>query len=143
MVNMDEELVLTNACATHVRIPRDGVIASWSTGTCLQKNTDGFPYSLSAKTLIYDKQTKTKKLLETYIKEGLQTTKSIWKYKEFQPCSLPKVLVFEELNSTYQFDCKGMDRDFVLATIQACRKTPVRLFGLGGQAQRKRAAHLA
>jgi len=120
MVQMDEELLLTNAGATNVSIPKDGVIAYWGDRTCIQQNGEGFPYSLTLKTKIFDKQTTKKTTLAKYMQEGRVTT-SIWKYKAFPPGALPKALVYEDPNSTYQFDSRHTDRDVILASAQACR----------------------
>ena len=120
MVKMDEELLLNNAGATNVNIPKDGVIGLWTTETCLKKNGEGFPYSLTMKTQIYDNKKTKKMTLDKYILDGHET-KSIWKYKGFPPGTMPKVLVLEDHTKTYQFDSNSKEKDVVLATIQACR----------------------
>ena len=110
-----------NAGATNVKNPKDGVLGLWTVDTALKKNGDGFPYSLSMKTHIYDLDKEKKLALDKYIQDGHET-KCIWKYKEFPAGTLPKVLVKEDEKKTYQFGSTAADKDVVLAAIEVCRK---------------------
>ena len=120
LVKKDEGLALVNAGATNVNIPKDGLLGLWTADTQLKKNGDGFPYSLSMKTHIYDLEKEKKLALDKYIQDGPET-KRIWKYKEFPAGTLPKVLVKEDEKKTYQFDFKGAHKDVVLAAVDAYR----------------------
>ena len=66
LVKKDEGLALVNAGATNVKIPKDGLLGLWTTDTQLKKNGDGFPYSLSMKTHIYDLEKEKKLALDIY-----------------------------------------------------------------------------
>ena len=120
MVKTDEGLVLANVGATNVKIPKDGVIGLWATDTMFKKNCDGFQYSMSMKTHVYDHEKEKKTTLEKYVQDGRET-KSVFKYKDFPPGTIPKVMVRENEKKTYQFDTKGEDKDVILNTIEACR----------------------
>ena len=58
--------------------------------------------------------------LDKYIQDGHET-KCVWKYTEFPPGTMPKVLVKEHEKKTYQFDSKGEDKDVILTAVEACR----------------------
>ena len=120
----DEGLAPVDAGAANVAIPKDGALGLWTADTQLKKNGDGFPYSLSMKTHIYDLEKEKKLALDKYIQDGHET-KCIWKYKEFPAGTLPKVLVKDDEKKTYQFDSKAADKNMVLAAIEVCRKLDV------------------
>ena len=78
----DKDVVVVNSFATNAEIPKDGVIRKWTTNTVLKENSNGFQYSLSMKTHVYDFEKEEKTTIEKYIQDRHET-KCVWKYKEF------------------------------------------------------------
>ena len=90
LVKKDEGLALVNAGAANVNNPKDGLFGLWTADTQLKKKGDGFPYSLSMKTHIYDLENEKKFALDKYIQDGHET-KCIWTYKAYPAGTLPNV----------------------------------------------------
>ena len=114
-------LALQNTRTMNVKLPKDSVVGMFSKDTVLEKEGNGFPYTLTLKATIFDKALGKKMTLDKYIKEIHPETKSIYKYKEFPPGALHKVLVQEDAAASYAFGSKAPHKAAILEAVERAR----------------------
>ena len=117
----EDELVLFNDGSTNLKIAKDTIVAQWTNETLLKRGSEGFAYSLTNKSIVYDAVVGKKMTLEKLIKDKYPSTKSIFKYKPFPPGVVPKVLLPEVDGKKYQFDSKAENKDQILKCVELLR----------------------
>ena len=116
-----DELALLNDGSTNVKIAKDTIVAQWTNDTFLKKNSEGFAYTLTNKSIVYDAEVGKKMTLEKLIKDKYPSAKSIFKYKPFPPGVLPKLLLPEADGKSYQFDSKAENKDQISKCVEMLR----------------------